>query len=293
MLGLAAVVCVVLVIAQARLSVPVDPREVELAGLLPQANCGGCGYPGCAQYARAIVAGRAGVDLCTVGGPRVTAALAQALGISITPNAPYRPVIHCSAKRSDRLGQGDYTGVPSCAAANVVGGVQGCSFGCLGFGDCVSACDFDAMHMEDGLPVIDYDRCTGCGACVTACPRHLIERIPFKSDRVLVVGCANHDPGKAVREVCRVGCIGCSACARMMPELLHMEDNLVSIDYSKVTGHEDFAPVQARCPMQSLVMIGRPTAAHAEALAEIAAVDVAHPKRRQVVDQREDLHWRG
>lgn len=293
MFVIAVVVCVVLVVAHARLAVAVDPRQAALADLLPQANCGGCGFPGCAEYAKALACGQAPADRCTVGGPPVTAALAEFLGISLARSAPYRPVIHCSARRSDRLGHGDYRGLPTCAGANVVGGVQGCTYGCLGFGDCVAVCDFDAIRMEEGLPVIDYECCTGCGACVRECPRKIIEQVPFKTDRILVVGCCNHDPGKAVREVCNVGCIGCSACARMMPELLHMQDHLVILDYEQMTGQEDFTAVQAKCPMKSLVMMGRPEPHHEQALENVAAVDTAHPTRRSSEVRYDTQNWRG
>lgn len=291
MLVVSLLICAILVVAHARLAVPVDPRQAALAQLLPQANCGGCGFPSCAEYARALAADRTTADRCTVGGPQVSTALADYLGISITPNAPYRPVIHCTAHQSERLGHGDYHGIPSCKAANVIGGVQGCTYGCLGFGDCVEACEFDAIHMDRGLPVIDYVKCTGCGGCVKACPRHIIEQVPFKTDRIMVVGCSNHDPGKVVREVCKLGCIGCSACAKMMPELLHMQDNLAILDYDQMTGREDFAPVQAKCPMKSLVMMGKPLPEHSLALADVAEVEVAHPTRRAT--DVEDLSWRG
>lgn len=292
MLALASLVSVSLVIANVRLAVHVDPRQAELEALLPQANCGGCGYASCQQYARAVHTGQADVKQCTVGGPAVAEQLAQTMGVELSVNFPYRPVLHCNAKASDRLKQGHYVGEHTCAAADVVGGVQGCSYGCLGFGDCVESCEYNAMQLVDGLPVIDYDHCIGCGACVRACPRLIIEQIPFKREQMLVVACANHDPGKSVREVCRVGCIGCGVCARKQPELFQIQDNLAQLDYDHYTGEEDFHETQEKCPMESLVMFGAPLPQHLAELSDVEGVAIAGRPLHEM-SSAEQLDWRG
>lgn len=289
MLVLGTIFSGLLVVASRHLAVEVDPREAELAASLPGANCGNCGFPSCAQYAKAVASGRAGVNRCSVGGPPVAERLAALMGVEVAATYPFRPVIHCSATAEQRLLHGDYRGERTCAAAHVTGGVQGCTYGCLGFGDCVASCEYDAMILVDGLPQIDYEKCVGCGACVRACPRRIIEQIPFKADRMLVVGCANHDPGKVVRSVCQVGCIGCSLCARAEPQLFSIKDNLAVIDYDVVTGHEDLHAVHAKCPMESLVYFGKPEPQHEEQLAGVASPGIAgrpHPVEH-------GLDWRG
>jgi ferredoxin len=148
-----------------------------------------------------------------------------------------------------------------------MGGVQGCTYGCLGFGDCADACPYDAISMQDGLPVIDYEKCTGCGECVRTCPRHLYERIPFIHDSMLVVACSNRDPGREVRKVCEVGCIGCKACTKALDVFL-VEDNLARIDYSKYQEVEDFKPAVAKCPRRGMVIFGKPEPQNAKELAD-------------------------
>jgi Na+-translocating ferredoxin:NAD+ oxidoreductase RNF subunit RnfB len=260
-LSLTAVFAALLEIAQRRLRVPEDPRIAQVLEVLPGANCGGCGFAGCAELARAVVAGEAGVDACTVGGPAVAGAIARLLGVDAVQAYPYRPVIHCGARSGDRLGRVPYAGVRRCVEADVLGTTQACAYGCLGFGDCTAVCPRDALHMVDGLPEVDYEKCNGCGACVEACPRGLIERIPFKRARMLVVACSNPEPGKAVKQVCQVGCTGCNICQRLAPGLFAVKDHLARIDYNACTGTEDVSQVLDRCPAKALVYVGDPPAA--------------------------------
>ena len=288
MLVIGALLSGLLVEANRRLAVEVDPREADIAATLPGANCGNCGFASCASYAKAVALGRSEVTRCSVGGPPVAERLALLMGVDVGATFPYRPVIHCSATNDDRLLKGHYRGEPTCAAAHVTTGVQGCTYGCLGFGDCVRRCEHNAMRLVDGLPRIDYENCIGCGDCVRACPRQIIEQIPFKADRMMVVGCSNHDPGKVVRTVCKVGCIGCSLCARKSPELFSIEDNLAVFDYERATGEEDLNEVQAKCPMESLVYFGKPSAQHEDELQGVSLPEIAG---RPVVT--EDLDWRG
>ena len=267
--GLVMVFAGLLGVAKEKLRVDEDPRIGEINEVLPAANCGGCGFAGCADFAKAVVEDRAPVDGCPVGGAAVAEAVAKVLGIEVVQTFPYRPVIHCAAKCDQKLGRVPYDGVQSCLEADLIGVTQACTYGCLGYGDCVTSCTFDALHMVDGVPVVDYDKCTGCGACTKVCPRNLIERIPFKEERMLVVACANKEPGKSVKEVCKVGCIGCKLCQRLFADMFGVTDNLAYLDYDKYQGpeHEDVAKVLDKCPAEVLVYFGKPKPEYAEQLA--------------------------
>ena len=129
--------------------VEVDPRVVEIEDILPGANCSGCGYIGCGEYAEAVARGEASVDLCGPGGESCASAVATVMGIDVEPSWPYRAVVHCAARFEQRLQRPEYSGEPSCSAANLVAGVQGCTYGCLGFGDCAAVCQFDALDIID------------------------------------------------------------------------------------------------------------------------------------------------
>lgn len=264
--GLTLVFATLLGVAKEKLRVDEDPRIEQVNEALPAANCGGCGFAGCADFAKAVVEGRVKCDGCPVGGSETASKIAEILGVEVVETAPFRAIIHCGAKTSDKLGVVPYDGVESCVEANVVGVTQACVYGCLGYGDCAKACTFDALHMVEGKPVVDYDKCTGCGACVGACPRDLVELIPFKKDRMLVVACANREPTKAVKAVCKVGCIGCKLCERFAGDVFKVENNVASINYESYGGEEteDVKKVLDKCPAKVLLYFGEPAPDNAE-----------------------------
>ncbi|HPC83076.1 MAG TPA: RnfABCDGE type electron transport complex subunit B [Thermoanaerobaculaceae bacterium] len=289
MLVLGLAMCAVLGWASRAFHVAVDPRVEAASAALPGANCGGCGYVGCNEYAEAVVKG-ADVSLCPVGGASVAAALAEIMGIEVKETAPRRPVVHCAANHSQRLGRHEYKGEQTCAAANLVAGVQGCVYGCLGLGDCVRACEYDAIHIVDGLATVDYVKCIGCSACARVCPRNIITMIPFKADQVLVVKCSNRDMGKDVTNVCKVGCIGCRSCTRLMGEVFNFDRNLPSINYDAYTASLDMSKVLEKCPMASLVWVGKPTPKHLEQTAGEVLPERIEADFKTTADQAE---WRG
>ena len=210
---IAIVLAAILYAASKKFSVYEDPRIGQVAAVLPQANCGGCGYPGCNGFADACVkAGSLEGKLCPVGGQAVMTKVADILGLSVTASEPMVAVVRCNGSCSNRPRVNQYDGVKSCAIASALyGGETGCSYGCLGCGDCVAACKFGAIHMnpETGLPEVDEAKCTACGACVKACPRNIIEIRPQgKKSRRVYVQCVNKDKGAVARKACAVACIG-------------------------------------------------------------------------------------
>ena len=271
--------------------VPVDPKMEAVQAALPGANCGGCGYVGCNEYAAALVAGTVAPSKCTVGGVSCAKALADILGLELQETWPYRPAVHCGARYADRLGRSEYRGEPTCAAANIIGGVQACAYGCLGLDDCQVSCRYDAIHVLDGLAIVDYDRCVGCGACERACPRHLITMVPFKAETMVVVTCANEDFGKDVKAVCKVGCIGCGACMRIN-ELFKIQDNLPRIDYDKYDPAKvsELTAALEKCPMKRLAVMGKPSARDLVAVADRQVPGVIGPDFKTTVDATD---WRG
>ena len=239
-LGVIALVsAAILYVASKKFAVYEDPRIAQVAEVLPQANCGGCGYPGCSGFADACVkAGSLDGKLCPVGGQPVMTKIAEILGLDAAAAEPMVAVVRCNGTCANRPRVNQYDGAKSCAiAASLYGGETGCSYGCLGCGDCVAACQFDAIHMnpETGLPEVDEEKCTACGACAKACPKSIIEIRPQgKKSRRIYVQCVNKDKGAVARKACTVACIGCGKCVKVCPfEAITLENNLAYIDPNK------------------------------------------------------------
>ncbi|MDR2795282.1 MAG: Fe-S cluster domain-containing protein [Spirochaetaceae bacterium] len=237
--AIAFVLAAILYVASRKFAVYEDPRIARVAELLPQANCGGCGYPGCAGFADACVkADTLDGKLCPVGGRDLMVQIASILGRDAVAAEPMLAVVRCNGSCVNRPRTNMYDGAASCAiAASLYGGETGCSYGCLGCGDCVSACLFDAIHInpDTGLPEVIEDTCTACGACVKACPKSIIELRPKgKKSRRVYVSCVNKDKGAATRKACEVGCIGCGKCVKACSfEAIALGTNLVYIDFNK------------------------------------------------------------
>ena len=232
--ALGAVFGVLLAVAGKVFAVETDPRQDKVRACVAGANCGACGYPGCDGYAAAVVKGEAPVNACVPGGAAAAAAIGEIMGVSAGAGERYVAFVRCSGTCGHAAEKYEYQGLPSCLAATRLpgGGAKACAAGCLGFGDCVAACQFDAMHIVDGVATVDRSKCVGCMKCAEACPHKLITKVPASSTDV--VGCNSTEKGVEVRKVCDFGCIGCKLCARECPaDAITVENNLAVIDPSK------------------------------------------------------------
>ena len=203
---------------------------------LPGNNCGGCGFPGCDGLAAAIAKGEAPVNACPVGGAAAAAKIAAIMGQEAGENIRMTAFVKCAGDCEKAGKSYDYIGVKDCKMATLMqnGGEKACSYGCLGYGSCVKACGFDAIHIVNGIAVVDKEKCKACGKCVAECPKHLIELIPYQQKQA--VACSSKEKGKAVMSACEIGCIGCRKCVKECPsEAITVVDNVAQIDYEKCT----------------------------------------------------------
>ena len=223
----------VLAFAAQKFAVEVDEREAKILEVLPGANCGGCGYPGCGGVAAAIVKGEAPVNACPVGGAAVAAKVGEIMGVAAETGEKQVAHVMCKGTCSSAANKYEYQGITDCrAAVALIGGPKSCSFGCLGLGTCVSVCAFGALSIVDGVAVVDEDKCVLCGKCIDTCPKGLIQKKPAKQE--VVVECSSKDKGKDVKDKCSAGCIGCKKCEKSCPVgAITVENNLATIDYSK------------------------------------------------------------
>ena len=235
--GLGLVLGLGLAVASKLLAVDVDPRIETIRALLPGANCGGCGYPGCDGFAAALSEGKCAVSQCSALPPDNLRQIAALLGVDAKEGEKMVARVLCQGDSENCQTKFKYSGISDCrAAAALAGGPSSCRFGCVGLLTCAKACPFDAIYLnEKGIAAIDEDKCTGCGKCAEACPKNGIVLMPKK--HTVYVSCRTTDKGKPVTLACKAGCIGCGICAKKCPQgAITMQDNLPVIDYDKCTG---------------------------------------------------------
>ncbi|MBI5561389.1 MAG: RnfABCDGE type electron transport complex subunit B [Deltaproteobacteria bacterium] len=248
--GIGAVLAGFLAFADKKLRVEEDPRIEELSGILPGSNCGGCGYPGCRALAEKLAKGEAPPNVCVAGGNAVAKKLAAVLGVETKDHKRMLAVVLCKGGRAEAERRASYRGDETCTASNLTGGDKSCSYGCLGYGECVDACKYDAMAMNpNGLPAVFYDKCVGCGACARACPRNIIEMHP--EDHKLFVYCRSRDKGAYAKKACSVACIACGLCVKdcTVPGGIELIDNLATVNYKLAPQNGESAK---RCPTKCI-----------------------------------------
>jgi Na+-translocating ferredoxin:NAD+ oxidoreductase RNF subunit RnfB len=225
-----------LAIAGEKFKVDVSQRLMDIQAVLPGANCGGCGYAGCAAFAEAVDSGAAPPNGCPVGGGPVAKQVSEIMGVEVVLKERECAFIKCGGNCEVSAFRYQYEGLNNCTAIMhlAAGGSKACAYGCLGGGSCMEACQFGAISMKDGIAVVDNEKCTACGMCRRACPKQLIEMVPY--GKQVRVACNSHDNGKTVRSACKVGCIGCKLCEKACTyDAVHVNELLAKVDYEKCT----------------------------------------------------------
>ncbi len=242
---------VLLSIADKKFKVDVDERIQEVRACLAGANCGACGYPGCDGYAKAVVEGKAAPNLCAPAGAQAAEDIAKIMGVDAGSQAPVVARVICQGECGVAKERYNYDGYKSCQmASQLVGGPKQCHFACVGLGDCVDVCKFDAISIENGIAVIDPEKCTGCGMCENVCPRHVISLKP--KDMKVIVRCQNTQTGRVAREGCTKACIACKRCEKTCQyDAIHVINGVAVIDEEKCTRCGECAKV---CPCNCITV---------------------------------------
>lgn len=248
--GIGVILGILLGIAAIVFKVDVDEIEMQIREVLPGNNCGGCGFAGCDALAGAIAAGEASAAACPVGGAVVADKIAEITGTSgeVAKNVAF---IKCAGDCDKAKIRYEYSGNSSCKEAVYVtgGGAKSCTFGCLGYGSCLNACEFGAIKLIDGLAVVDKEKCVACGRCIDECPKNLIELVPWEAKHL--VRCISTNKGKEVKAVCAIGCIACRLCEKACEfDAVKVENNYAKIDYGKCT---NCGACAQKCPTKVII----------------------------------------
>lgn len=216
--------------------VKVDEKEQAILEVLPGANCGSCSFAGCADYAKALATRKVKTTLCPVGGEKAVKKISKILGVEAPETHKKTAFVQCRGSFANTKKAMEYTGVQTCYAAKLLcNGDGACTYGCVGLGDCVSVCKFQAISVKDGVARVDCSKCTGCGLCVKACPKKIITLINAGDN--VAVACHNPEKGAQTRKVCTAGCIGCTKCVKTCPNgAVSMTENRAVIDPDKCEG---------------------------------------------------------
>lgn len=249
--GIGLLAGLILAVASIVMAVPKDEKAEAIRDMLPGANCGACGFSGCDGYAKALSSGEAKPGLCTVGGAPVAKTISEYLGCDAGDVEAKVALVHCLGSYDNTSDKVEYEGIATCAGAAIVaGGVASCQYGCMGLGDCVAACQYDAISVCNGVAKIDPARCRGCSMCVKACPKHLITFVP--ATKQAVVRCSNCDKGALTNKVCKIGCIGCMKCEKTCQhDAVHVVNSLAAVDPAKCVGCGDCV---SACPRHCITM---------------------------------------
>lgn len=248
---------VLLAFLSKKLKVEDDPRIENVLKLLPQANCGACGFSGCRAFAEAIVKNSNVFSGCIPGRETVNNAIIKLLGLNELPvSQKIRIICRCQAEEGEKKISSVYNGPKTCKAANLISGVIDCFYGCLAFGDCLKSCPLQAISIINKRIEIDEKKCVGCKKCVKTCPRNLFEAVPLKKEvDLFYVACNNKDKGKDVPAVCSRGCITCGICTKVKDSPFYIKDNLAYINYPKVDKKEPLEEAKNKCPAKCILSV--------------------------------------
>jgi Na+-translocating ferredoxin:NAD+ oxidoreductase RNF subunit RnfB len=247
---------ILLFFAHKKLQVHQDLRIEKIIKMLPGINCGACGFSACRVMAEVLVKGDKDNLFCPIAGDKVMAAIYKILGLKMKASLNLKAFVKCGADSYKRKKIAKYQGPDTCKAANMFSSYQLCNYGCLGFGDCEKVCPVSAINIINGAPIIDLEKCIGCGKCVTECPRGIIELLEVKYRFLPIVACSNKERAKDVKEACEVGCIGCGVCVKIGPENgFQLKENLSVVSYKEMDKYKEikfWEKAVEKCPMNTI-----------------------------------------